>query len=118
VEAAVATPDPYHSAPRDTVELPVYKGWQQFMLHCSRCHGEEAQATSFAPSLVMGLRPEGDVPDRERFITTLRDGRPKEGMPSATTMGLDSAYFDGLYQYLKGRSDGRLHSGRPARRGI
>jgi hypothetical protein len=37
-------------------------------------------------------------------------------MPSAAKMGLDSVYFDGLYLYLKGRSDGRLHGGRPARR--
>jgi hypothetical protein len=37
-------------------------------------------------------------------------------MPSAAKMGVDSTYFEGLYQYLKARSEGLLHGGRPARR--
>lgn len=110
------TPDPYHPAPRDTVDLAAYKGWQQFSLQCARCHGEDAQGTSFGPSLLVALRPDGHAPTREKFLSVLTDGRPDKGMPSAAKMGVDSAYFEGLYQYLKGRSDGRLHGGRPARR--
>jgi mono/diheme cytochrome c family protein len=86
------------------------------MLQCARCHGDDAQGTSFAPSLVLALRPDGHVPTRDEFLNVLSSGRPDKGMPSASKMGLDSTYFDGLYQYLKGRSDGRLHGGRPARR--
>jgi len=86
------------------------------MLHCARCHGDDAQGTSFAPSLVVPLRPDGRIPTRDDFRSVLIDGRQDKGMPSAAQMGLDSVYFDGLYQYLKGRSDGRLHGGRPARR--
>ncbi len=116
VAAAAAMPDPYHPAPRDTVDLAAYKGWQQFGLQCARCHGEDAQGTSFGPSLLVALRPDGHTPTREKFLSVLTDGRPDKGMPSAAKMGVDSAYFEGLYQYLKGRSDGRLHGGRPARR--
>jgi len=112
--AAVA--DPYHPPPRDTVEVAAYKGWQQYSLQCARCHGEDGQGTSFAPSLIVALRPDGHAPNREEFLSILTKGREDEGMPSAAKLGLDSVYFDGLYAYLKGRSDGRLRGGRPARR--
>jgi mono/diheme cytochrome c family protein len=110
------TPDPYHPAPRDTVPAAAYDGWKQYSLHCARCHGEEAQGTSFAPSLLTALKTDGSIPSQDRFATLLSEGRASKGMPSAGTMGLDSTYFAGLYQYLKGRSDGVLHGGRPARR--
>jgi mono/diheme cytochrome c family protein len=108
--------DPYHPPPRDTVEVAAYKGWQQYSLQCARCHGEDGQGTSFAPSLVVALRPDGHAPNREEFLSILTKGREDKGMPSAAKLGLDSVYFDGLYEYLKGRSDGRLSGGRPARR--
>ncbi len=111
-----AAPDPYHPPPRDTVEVPLYKAWQQYSLQCARCHGEDAQGSSFGPSLLHGLGPEGQVPTREEFLRILDGSRADKGMPSAEKMGLDSVYFDGLYDYLKGRSDGRFHGGRPARR--
>jgi len=116
VTSPAVAADPYHPAPRDTVDVAAYKGWQQYSLQCARCHGEDAQGTSFAPSLVVALRPNGDVPNREQFVSILTKGREDKGMPSAGKMGLDSVFFDGLYQYLKGRSDGRLYGGRPARR--
>jgi mono/diheme cytochrome c family protein len=114
--STVAAIDPYHPPARDTVDVAAYKGWQQYSLQCARCHGEDAQGTSFAPSLVVALKPAGHASSPEEFTRILTEGRPDKGMPSASKMGLDSAYFDGLYQYLKGRSDGRLHGGRPARR--
>jgi mono/diheme cytochrome c family protein len=112
----VAVADPYHPPPRDTVSVALYKGWQQYMLQCARCHGDDALGTSFAPSLVQGLGPEGQITSREEFMTVLTNGRPDKGMPSDSTMGLDPVYLDGLYQYLRGRADGQLHGGRPARR--
>ena len=111
-----AVTDPYHPPPRDTVDVAAYKGWQQYSLQCARCHGEDGQGTSFAPSLIVALRPDGHAPSREEFLSILTKGREDEGMPSAAKLGLDSVYFDGLYEYLKGRSDGRLRGGRPARR--
>ena len=114
--ASAVVADPYHPPPRDTVDVVAYKGWQQYSLQCARCHGEDGQGTSFAPSLVVALKPEGHAPSREEFLEILTKGREDKGMPSAAKLGLDSLYFDGLYQYLKGRSDGRFHGGRPARR--
>lgn len=114
--SADAVADPYHPPPRDTVEIAAYKGWQQYSLQCARCHGEDGQGTSFGPSLLVALRPDGSVPNREQFLTILTEGREDKGMPSAGKLGLDSLYFDGMYAYLQGRSAGRLHGGRPARR--
>ncbi|MGH7514165.1 MAG: c-type cytochrome [Gemmatimonadales bacterium] len=114
--SAAAIADRYHPPPRDTVEAPLYKAWQQYSLQCARCHGEDGQGTSFGPSLLHALTPDGDVPTREAFLDVLTHGRQDKGMPSAAKMGLDSVYFEGLYDYLKGRSGGRLHGGRPARR--
>jgi mono/diheme cytochrome c family protein len=116
VSSPAAVADPYHPPPRDTVEVAAYKGWQQYSLQCARCHGEDGQGTSFAPSLIVALRPDGHAPNREEFLSILTKGREDKGMPSAAKLGLDSVYFDGLYAYLKGRSDGRLSGGRPARR--
>lgn len=113
--AVAAAADPYHPPPRDTVDLASYRGWQQFSLQCARCHGEDAQGSTFGPSLLQALRPDGHTPTREEFLDVLTHGTDK-GMPSAAKMGLDSTSFEGLYQYLKGRSEGRLHGGRPARR--
>ncbi len=111
-----AAPDPYHPPPRDTVDVPLYKAWQQYSLQCARCHGEDAQGSSFGPSLLEALRPDGAVPTREEFLKVLAGGRTDKGMPSAEKMGIDSVYFTGLYDYLKGRSEGHYHGGRPARR--
>ena len=108
--------DPYHAAPGDTLNTALYNGWKQYVLLCERCHGEDALGTSFAPSLVASLTPDGAIPTEERFIALLTDGRPARGMPPAATLGLDRVYWEGLYQYLKGRSDGTLHGGRPALR--
>jgi mono/diheme cytochrome c family protein len=93
----------------------MYNGWKQYSIHCARCHGDDAFGSSFGPDLVKALGPTGEISTRESFLEVLRIGRKKEGMPTAAKMGLDSAYFDGLYRYLAARGAGRLKGGRPAR---
>ena len=74
--SAAATPatapvaDPYHPPPRDTVDVSLYKAWQQYSLQCARCHGEDGQGTSFGPSLLHALNPDGDVPTKAEFLAT------------------------------------------------
>lgn len=114
--SAAQAADPYHPAPHDTVDAVIYDGWKQYFLQCSRCHGEDANGSSFGPSLLTALKPDGSVPTQDEFVNVLTHGRRDKGMPSAATMGLDPSFFPGLYQYLKGRSDGMLRAGRPARR--
>ena len=106
--------DAYHQAPRDTVTQEVYDGWKQFNLNCARCHGEDALGTSFAPHLILSLKPDGPINTKELFIQTVCAGRPAKGMPSWCALGMEMPTIEAIYSYVKGRSDAKIHPGRPA----
>ena len=108
--------DPWHPAPRDTLDNDTYQGWKQFELNCSRCHGEYAVGSSFAPALVVSLKEGGTIPTKEMFITTVCAGRLDKGMPSWCALGLEMAKIEEIYLYVKGRADGKIAIGRPALR--
>ncbi|HSE68298.1 MAG TPA: cytochrome c [Gemmatimonadales bacterium] len=112
--AAITNTHPYHTT-LDTIPPDSYEGWKQYQLVCSRCHGEEAQGSSFGPSLLASLKPDGGIPSKEAFVQLLVSGRPDQGMPSAKTLGLDPKYFDGMYDYLHGRATGAYKPGRPVK---
>jgi mono/diheme cytochrome c family protein len=106
--------DQYHAAPRDTVSQDVYDGWKQFNLNCARCHGEDALGTSFAPHLIVSLRPDGPINTKELFMQTVCAGRPEKGMPSWCALGMEITTIDKIYNYVKARSDAKMAPGRPA----
>jgi mono/diheme cytochrome c family protein len=106
--------DAYHTAPLDTVSQDVYAGWKQFNLNCARCHGEDVQGTTIAPHLIVSLRPDGPINTKELFVQTVCAGRPAKGMPSWCALGLDMDKINQIYSYVKGRSDAKIHPGRPA----
>jgi mono/diheme cytochrome c family protein len=106
--------DQYHQAPRDTVSQGVYDGWKQFNLNCARCHGEDALGTSFAPHLIVSLKPDGTIPTKELFIQTVCAGRPEKGMPAWCALGMEMGTIDAIYSYVKARSDAKMAPGRPA----
>ena len=106
--------DAYHTAPLDTVSQEVYAGWKQFNLNCARCHGEDVQGTTIAPHLIVSLRPDGPINTKEIFVQTVCAGRPAKGMPAWCALGLDMEKINEIYAYVKGRSDSKIHSGRPA----
>ncbi|HET6796100.1 MAG TPA: c-type cytochrome [Gemmatimonadales bacterium] len=106
--------DAYHQAPLDTVSQVVYDGWKQFNLNCARCHGEDVQGTTIAPHLIVSLRPEGPINTKELFVQTVCAGRPAKGMPAWCSLGLGMDKINSIYAYVKGRSDGKIHPGRPA----
>jgi mono/diheme cytochrome c family protein len=108
--------DAYHSAPLDTVDNKVYQGWKYFNLNCSRCHGEDVQGTTIAPHLIVSLKPNGTIPDEATFQTTVCGGRVAKGMPAWCSLGMTPGQIDTIYSYVKGRSDAKLHPGRPARK--
>ena len=109
--------DPYHRAPLDTVPQEVYTGWKQFNLNCARCHGEDVQGTTIAPHLIMSLKPDGPINTKELFVQTVCAGRPAKGMPAWCSLGLEMDKIQAIYAYVKGRSDGKIHPGRPAVQG-
>src|SRR5207249_2189970 len=106
--------DQYHQAPLDTVSQEVYSGWKQFNLNCARCHGEDVQGTTIAPHLIVSLRPNGPINTKEIFVQTVCAGRPEKGMPAWCALGLDMDRINQIYAYVKGRSDSKIHPGRPA----
>ena len=106
--------DPYHQAPRDTVSQQVYDGWKQFNLNCARCHGEDVQGTTIAPHLLVSLRPDGPINTKELFVQTVCAGRPAKGMPAWCALGMEMPTIEAIYSYVKGRSEAKIHPGRPA----
>jgi mono/diheme cytochrome c family protein len=106
--------DQYHSAPLDTVSQEVYDGWKQFNLNCARCHGEDVLGTTIAPHLIVSLKPDGPVNTKELFVQIVCAGRPEKGMPAWCPLGMDMDKINQIYAYVKGRSDAKIHPGRPA----
>jgi hypothetical protein len=113
-DASAPLRDAYHTAPLDTVPQEVYNGWKQFNLNCARCHGEDVQGTTIAPHLIVSLRPDGPINTKELFVQTVCAGRPTKGMPSWCSLGLGMDMINEIYSYVKGRSDSKIHPGRPA----
>ena len=65
---------------------------------CERCHGPN-QEGMVGPSLIESLK----VLTKDQFKTTVLGGRPDKGMPNHPQL---EPKLDGLYAYLKCRSDG------------
>jgi hypothetical protein len=115
-QASAPLRDQYHPAPLDTVSQQVYDGWKQYNLNCARCHGEDVMGTTIAPHLLVSLKPGGPVNAKELFVQTVCAGRPAKGMPAWCPLGMEMSTIEEIYAYVKGRSDGKLRPGRPARR--
>jgi Cytochrome C oxidase, cbb3-type, subunit III len=108
--------DAYHQAPKDTVDQDTYDGWKQFNLNCARCHGEDVLGTTIAPHLIVSLKPDGPVNTQELFMQIVCAGRPAKGMPAWCSLGMDPGTINKIYSYVKGRSEGKIGAGRPARK--
>ena len=89
----------------DAATLAGWKTWRA--LACERCHGAEQEGL-VGPSLIESLK----VLSKEDFHTTLMNGRTEKGMPPFNTSQMVTKNWEGLYAYLKGRSDGKIKPGR------
>ena len=49
---------------------------------------------------------------KEEFHSILMNGRVEKGMPPFNTSAMVNENWEGLYAYLKGRSDGKIQPGR------
>jgi mono/diheme cytochrome c family protein len=70
---------------------------------CDRCHGASQQGL-VGPSLIESFK----TLSKEDFIKTVTNGRLDKGMPSFAGSPTVMQYKDGLYAYLKGRSNGDI----------
>jgi len=82
-----------------------FKAWRA--ANCGQCHGAEQQG-AVGPALVESLK----VLTKEQFVTTVTNGRLEKGMPNWSGNPTVMSNIDGLYAYLKGRSDGKITDAR------
>jgi hypothetical protein len=82
-------------------------GWRTWRaLACERCHGAEQEGL-VGPPLVESMKKLS----KDDFHKTLMDGRPEKGMPPFSASKMVTDNWEGLYGYLKGRSDGKIKPG-------
>ena len=82
-----------------------------YQVYCARCHGEDAEGTSFGPALMRSVGPDGRI-DHKTFWLTVTAGRPAQGMPSWGNL-LTPEQKEDIWYYLRGRAVGGLGGGRP-----
>lgn len=99
---------PYQVQGGNKVDQRTLQGWKTWRaLACERCHGA-AQEGLVGPPLVQSMK----VLSKEEFHTTIMNGRPDKGMPPFSASPMVNENWEGLYAYLKGRSDGQIEPGR------
>jgi Cytochrome C oxidase, cbb3-type, subunit III len=92
----------------DKVDPQTLMGWKTWRaLACERCHGAEQEGL-VGPPLVESMKKL----TKEEFHTTMINGRPEKGMPPFSASAMLMQNWEGLYAYLKGRSDGQIKPGR------
>jgi mono/diheme cytochrome c family protein len=89
----------------DAKTLAWWKTWRA--LACERCHGAEQEGL-VGPPLVETLK----TLSKQDFHAVMMNGRPEKGMPPFNTSPMVNENWEGLYAYLKGRSDGKIAPGR------
>jgi len=108
--------DPQATAPADAlytvvdgnkVDPQTLDGWKTWRaLACERCHGAEQEGL-VGPSLVDRLK----TLRKDEFHDLMLNGRPDKGMPPFSGSAMVTKNWEGLYAYLKGRSDGQIKPG-------
>ena len=98
---------PYTVKDGTKVDARTFQGWKTWRaLACERCHGAEQEGL-VGPSLIERLK----VLSKEDFHQLMMHGRPEKGMPNFNGSTMVQNNWEGLYAYLKGRSDGQIKSG-------
>ena len=89
------------------VDARTLAGWKTWRaLACERCHGANQEGL-VGPPLVESLKKLS----KEDFHKTILNGRPEKGMPPFSASKMVTDNWEGLYAYLKGRSDGKIKPG-------
>jgi mono/diheme cytochrome c family protein len=85
----------------DANTMEGFRAWRAAA--CDRCHGASQQGL-VGPSLLESFK----TLSKEDFERTVTEGRLEKGMPSFRESPSVMQHKDGLYAYLKGRSNGDI----------
>jgi mono/diheme cytochrome c family protein len=85
----------------DALTMNGFRAWRAGA--CDRCHGASQQGL-VGPSLLESFK----TLSKESFTKIVAEGRLEKGMPSFSTSPTVMDNTDGLYAYLKGRSNGDI----------
>jgi mono/diheme cytochrome c family protein len=106
-EARAQAPDaakPYQVVDGYKVDANTMNGFRAWRAAaCDRCHGASQQGL-VGPSLIESFK----TLTKADFVKTVTNGRLEKGMPSFSGSPMVMQYTDGLYAYLKGRSNGDI----------
>ena len=117
---AADTAKPY-TIKNGVVDPHTFTGYLHYEGTCYWCHGQDATGSTFAPSLVDGLK----TLSHDEFNNIVVNGGVVGGravgygtsnvfvMPAHGTNPNVMCFLDDIYAYLKGRSDGVIGRGRP-----
>lgn len=98
---------PYQVVDGQKVDATTLNGWRTWRaLACERCHGAQQEGL-VGPSLVESLKKLS----KADFEHTVLNGRVEKGMPNFGGSKMVNDNIEGLYAYLKGRSDGAIQPG-------
>ncbi|HET6577654.1 MAG TPA: cytochrome c [Gemmatimonadales bacterium] len=100
--------------PGQQVSAEEYEGWRQYSVHCARCHGQDVLGNPVAANLLESTREGGPVAGRDAFVAVVQAGRPDRGMPAFADV-ISKEQSAAIHAYVKGRADGKIAAGRPAR---
>ncbi len=115
---AAEQPNPYEIQ-NGRVGIGIFHGYLFYGESCLRCHGPDGAGSSYAPSLVDSLKSLSEF----QFKNIVINGRKnvttatENVMPAFGTVADVVLHLDDIYQYLKGRSEGKIGRGRPKRIG-
>jgi cytochrome c len=87
------------------------EGWRQYMVHCARCHGDDAVGGLMAPDVRHSLG-RGAL-DEQSFLTVVLEGRREKGMPGFKGV-LSDEQAAAIVAYVAARAAGKVGAGRPA----
>ena len=106
-DASSAATAPYTVTDGNKVDAKTLQGWKTWRaLACERCHGAQQEGL-VGPPLVESLKKLS----KEDFHKTIMNGRPEKGRPPFGASKMVTDNWEGLYAYLKGRSDGKIKPG-------
>ena len=89
------------------VDSDTLMGWKTWRaLACERCHGAKQEGL-VGPSLIDAFK----TLDKNEFHRTVFGGRVDKGMPDFSSSQMMQKNWENLYNYLKGRSEGKIAPG-------